>query len=158
LAKDGGVIPVDPLTCEFVAAKLRNHHNIKADFPPCRWQGATTIWNKGGKKHTLEGQAGSLFSPPLNAWHQHFNVHGKKPTRMVCLTDAPVVINRYRNLDFIFNNAFVFSDTYRGYGDECSTDGHYLEGVKRSQAWESNFSAKIWVKAHPHLTLSLKGG
>ena len=52
-------------------------------------QGATTIWNDGGKKHTLEWQKGSLFATPLNAWHQHFNAQGDKPVRMISLTDAP---------------------------------------------------------------------
>jgi quercetin dioxygenase-like cupin family protein len=107
-------------------------------------QGATTIWNEGGKKHTLEWQAGSLFSPPLNAWYQHFNVQGKEPVRMISLTDAPVVVNRYRNLDFIFNNPFVFSDRYQGTGNEWSADGHYLQGFKRNRAWESNFIADLW--------------
>ena len=49
-------------------------------------QGATTIWNEGGKKHTLEWQKGSLFSTPLNTWHQHFNAQGSAPVRMISLT------------------------------------------------------------------------
>ena len=69
---------------------------------------ATEILERGRKKHTLEWQKGSSFSTPINAWHQHFNAQGKAPVRMVCSTDAPVIINRYRNLDYIFNNNFVF--------------------------------------------------
>jgi quercetin dioxygenase-like cupin family protein len=108
-------------------------------------QGATTIWNEGGKKHTLEWQAGSLFSPPLNTWHQHFNAQGSEPVRLISLTDAPVVINRYRNLDYIFNNPFVFSDRYQGGADEWGKEGRYLEGVKRGRVWESNFIADLWA-------------
>ena len=33
------------------------------------------------------------------SWHQHFNAQGSEPVRLISLTDAPVVINRYRNLD-----------------------------------------------------------
>ncbi len=107
-------------------------------------QGATTIWNEGGKKHTLEWQTGSLFSPPLNAWYQHFNAQGKEPARLVCLTDAPVIINRYRNLDYVFKNPFVFTDRYQGDADEWGKGGHYLEEVKRGRVWSSNFIANLW--------------
>lgn len=110
-------------------------------------QGATTIWNDGGKKHTLEWQKGSLFSTPLNAWHQHFNAQGDKPVRMVSLTDAPVIINRYRNLDYIFNNNFTFADRYEGGADAWSgAGGRYLgPEIKKGRVWESNFIADLWA-------------
>ncbi len=65
--------------------KPQRHMYEKAVFI-LEGQGATTIWNEGGKKHTLEWQKGSLFSTPLNTWHQHFNAQGKAPVRMVSLT------------------------------------------------------------------------
>jgi quercetin dioxygenase-like cupin family protein len=110
-------------------------------------QGATTIWNDGGKKHTLEWQRGSLFSTPLNTWHQHFNAQGGEPVRMVSLTDAPVIINRYRNLDYIFNNNFTFADRYEGGADAWSgAGGRYLgSDIKRGRVWESNFIADLWA-------------
>ena len=107
-------------------------------------QGATTIWNEGGKKHTLEWQKGSLFSTPLNTWHQHFNAQGSAPVRMISLTDAPVIINRYRNLDYIFNNSFIFSDRYSGGADEWGKGGRYVPEVKKGRVWESNFIADLW--------------
>ena len=35
-------------------------------------RGAATMWNEGEPKRTFEWQEGSLFSPPLNSWHEHF--------------------------------------------------------------------------------------
>ncbi|HKX50178.1 MAG TPA: cupin domain-containing protein [Candidatus Binatia bacterium] len=123
--------------------KPQRHMYEKAIFV-LEGQGATTIWNEGGKKHTLEWQKGSLFSTPLNTWHQHFNAQGKTPVRMVSLTDAPVIINRYRNLDYVFNNNFIFGDRYSGGADEWGKGGRYLPEVKRGRVWESNFIADLW--------------
>jgi len=102
--------------------------------------GATTVWNQGTKKQTFEWQEGSLFSPPLNAWHQHFNVTGSETARYVALTDAPQMINRFRNLDFIFGNDFSFMDRFSG------EDGYYSgkgREVATYRTWESNFIPDI---------------
>jgi mannose-6-phosphate isomerase-like protein (cupin superfamily) len=43
--------------------------------------GATSVWQKDGKRHTFEWHPGSLFAIPLNASYQHFNVQGNAPER-----------------------------------------------------------------------------
>ncbi len=43
--------------------------------------GATSIWQRDGKKHTFEWHPGSLFAIPLNAHYQHFNGQGHAPAR-----------------------------------------------------------------------------
>ena len=121
------------------------HHMFEEMVFILQGQGATTIWHEEGKKHTLEWQAGSLFSIPLNTWFQHFNVQGSESVRMISLTDAPVIVNQYRNLDFIFDNPFVFSDRYSGDPDEWSRGGRYLEDIKKGRVWESNFIADLWA-------------
>ncbi|MBI4330784.1 MAG: cupin domain-containing protein [Chloroflexi bacterium] len=98
-------------------------------------RGATTVWNEGGGKHTFEWQEGSLFSPPLNAWHQHFNGSGEKPARLLGVTLAPVYMNLCNDLDFIFNNPFVFKKRFRGEAGYFSAKGTFSPG----RVWESNF-------------------
>ena len=70
-----------------------------------------------GKKQTFEWGEGSLFSPPLNAWYQHFNGQGDKPVRLLAMTNAPTVLNLYHNIDFVFNCDYRFADRYAGEDD-----------------------------------------
>ncbi len=98
-------------------------------------RGASTIWQPDGQKQTFEWQEGSLFSPPLNAWHQEFNGSGDKPARYMAVTLAPIVLNIYRNHDFVFNSDYIFRERYSGEPDFFSAKGKSAPG----RIWESNF-------------------
>ena len=101
-------------------------------------RGATTVWNNAGQRATFEWQAGSLFAVPLNAWHQHFNGSGEKPARYVSATNAPVVLNLYRDPEFIFNNPYDFKSRFSGQPDFFNG-----EGTQVGYHWETNFVADL---------------
>ena len=103
-------------------------------------RGATSVWQEGGRKQTFEWHEGSMFSAPLNCWRQHFNAQGDAPARFVALTDAPVMINRFRNLNFVLDNNFAFADRFNG--EEGYFSGQGRE-VTAHRTWDSNFIADI---------------
>jgi quercetin dioxygenase-like cupin family protein len=98
-------------------------------------RGATTVWNDGGPKQTFEWQEGSLFSPPLNAWHEHFNGQGDRPVRYLAVTTAPLVMNLFHNEDFILRNPHIFIDRFD------SQEGYFASQGKTiaPRIWQSNF-------------------
>jgi len=96
-------------------------------------RGATRIWLDGQSAESFEWTAGSFFSIPLNAWYQHFNV-GAEPARYVAVTDAPPVMRRARDDDFVFNNPFQFTSRYRPGGSQFAGGKLYNRRV-----WETNF-------------------
>ena len=100
--------------------------------------GASTIWNDPSKKVTFEWQEGSLFSPPLNTFRQHFNGSGTRPARLLVVTSAPPVINMFRNLDFVLANDFAFSDRFNAEPDSFSGEG-FTYKVKAVTLWDTNF-------------------
>jgi quercetin dioxygenase-like cupin family protein len=70
-------------------------------------KGATTVWFDGVEKRTFEWQEGSLFSPPLNCWRQHFNGQGSEAVRFVAVTSAPHVSSIARNLSTTTHLCFM---------------------------------------------------
>ena len=86
-------------------------------------RGSTTVWNDAGKRVTFEWKAGALFAVPLNTWHQHFNGSGREPARYVAVTNAPVVINLYEDLDFVFDTRHDFTTRFSGEPDYFSAKG-----------------------------------
>lgn len=88
------------------------HHVYDAVMYVMKGQGATTIWQEGEPKHTVEWHEGSLLAIPINAWHQEFNSSGQEPCKILFGTNMAHVINFYNNLDFVFDNPFVFKDRY----------------------------------------------
>ena len=105
--------------CEIAPGKSLEpqKHMFEALIYVVSGHGATTIWQDDGKKQTFEWGEGSLFSPPLNAWYQHFNGQGDRPVRLLAMTNAPTVLNLYHNIDFVFDCDYRFADRYAGEDD-----------------------------------------
>ena len=79
-------------------------------------KGETKVWNGEGPVQSVPWKENGLFSPPLNVWRQHKNT-GDKPAKFVSVTNAPLVLNIYRNPEFVFNDNFVFADRYNNEKD-----------------------------------------
>ncbi len=101
-------------------------------------QGATSIWLDEKKKQSFEWQEGSFFSIPMNASYQHFNVSGSDPVRYVAMTSAPRVIDTFNNLEFVFDNPFVFRDRFSG-------EEGYFKQTEPSRNWSTNFVADVRI-------------
>ena len=115
------------------------HHMFEMGIFVLSGQGATTFWQPGKPKQTVEWQRGSVFSPPLNSHYQHFNLDGEHPARMYCVTNAPMVINLYRSGDFPFNCDYVFADRFAGEEGFFSQQGEQVE----EQLWKTNLVPDI---------------
>lgn len=136
----------DAYVCEIPAGKalLPQKHLYEELIYILSGYGATTIWADGIPKHTFEWQPGSLFSPPLNTWHQHFNGQSDKPVRYIGATRAPVSMNLFHDLGFIFNTDYVFKERYGGEADYFSSRGkaqvHDMgEKAKAIEVLDANF-------------------
>ena len=76
-------------------------------------EGETHFWQEGGKKVTAHFKHGTLFPFPLNVWYEIVNT-GKEPARMYGVGWAPMAIDFFRDLTFIFNNNHNFMDRFDG--------------------------------------------
>jgi mannose-6-phosphate isomerase-like protein (cupin superfamily) len=102
-------------------------------------RGTTAFWKEGGPQRIIEWREGSLFAPPLNTWHQHFNSQGDKPVRYIALTTAPTVINLFHNMEFIFENPFTFNDRYNSEDDYFGKERFFRLTRTNAPMYESNF-------------------
>jgi quercetin dioxygenase-like cupin family protein len=101
-------------------------------------RGATTIELPSGRKHTFEWGEGSGFGIPMNAKHQHFNGSGTEPARLASVTDLPLMMSIFHDVNFIFDNSTQLA---KRFGEERYFQG---EGEFRSvragrHQWETNF-------------------
>jgi oxalate decarboxylase/phosphoglucose isomerase-like protein (cupin superfamily) len=103
--------------------------------------GATEVWQEGGKKHTFEWNRWSLFAPPLNTWHRLVN-GGREPVKFLAVTTAPIVMDLYRNEEFIFNSPFIFSERFAGEEGYFSGTGKRYQ-IRNVATWDTNFIADV---------------
>jgi hypothetical protein len=88
----------------------------------------------------VEWEEGALLAIPLNAWHQEFNASSTESCRIFFNTTLCYVINWYNNLDFVFNNPFVFKDRY-----SHDMSGYFSDEGKHwvHRVFETNFVSDV---------------
>jgi mannose-6-phosphate isomerase-like protein (cupin superfamily) len=103
--------------------------------------GASSVWVEGSAKQNFEWHEGSLFCPPLNTWHQHFNGQSDKPVRYLGITKAPLFMNLFHDIEFVFNNNYIFKSRYSG-EEGAFSQGKVIvtdDSFANPKIWESNF-------------------
>lgn len=104
--------------------------------------GSTKVWLPNGETRTFEWGPKALFAIPLNCQYQVFNASGQHPVRISCTNDAPIAINLFHNLDFIFNNPCTFPDRTGG-ERHFEGEGEHSTWVAKNDIkrnlWDTNF-------------------
>ena len=106
-------------------------------------RGATLVGDDPNSRVSFEWKRGSVFSVPINVWHQHMNGSGSEPARFVAVTTAPLTMNLFHNEGFIFDNSYVFEDRI-GNPKHFQGEGKmWTATTGRTNAWETNFVPDI---------------
>ncbi len=118
-------------------------HLYEVFFYVLEGYGSTTVWLPNGAKRTFEWGPKALFAVPLNCLYQVFNSSGVARARLSCTNDAPMTINLYHNLDFVFDNPFAFPERsamakhFEGEGEHTAL--HRGMNIATLNVWETNF-------------------
>jgi mannose-6-phosphate isomerase-like protein (cupin superfamily) len=130
----------DAYVCEIPAGKSLNpiKHIYEETIYILTGRGATSVWLTEDAKQTFEWAAGSYFAIPPNASFQMHNGSGTEPTRYVAMTAAPRVIDTFKDLDFVFNNPYVFANRFDG------KEGYFAQSeAPDGKTWRTNFIADV---------------
>jgi quercetin dioxygenase-like cupin family protein len=100
--------------------------------------GSTTVEDHAGKSHTFEWGPNSVFAPPLNARHQHFNGSGREPVRLALSSNLPAVLNLFHSESFVFDNPCSFPER-EGNSTHFAGDGDFIAVRPGKHMWETNF-------------------
>ena len=97
-----------------------------------------TTFGEGRPQHKVAWGEGSLFAPPINATHRHFNSDPAHPARLLAITTFPFMLQVFGSLGLTNSLGFDFKDRYAGEPD-------YFSAVKRvRQRWDrANFVRDI---------------
>jgi quercetin dioxygenase-like cupin family protein len=118
-------------------------HLFEEDIYVLEGRGATLVGDDPNSRASFEWHSGSVFSVPINTWHQHMNASGTEPARFLAVTTAPLLMDYFHNDDFIFSNPFVFEDRV-GPAKHYQGEGRMFTGNSgRVNVWETNFIPDI---------------
>lgn len=119
------------------------HHLFEKNIYVLEGRGATLVGADPNSRTSFEWKKGSVFSIPINTWHQHLNGSGSEPARFLAVTTAPLVMDYFHNEDFVFANPFVFEDRVGGAKSFQGDGTLHLGYAGRTYAWETNFIPDI---------------
>lgn len=132
------------------ASSIPQHHLFEAVVYVISGRGNTTVTSRNGS-HSFEWGPKSMFAIPLNSTYQMFNASGLEPARFAMTTSFPIIMNIYRNDEFIFDTAVEFpersvTDDFQGNGKNVS----YTRKGRERDFWITNFVPELG--AFDHLT------
>ena len=104
--------------------------------------GSTIIWLPDGRKQSFEWGPKAIFAIPLNCEYQIFNGSGEESARLSFTSDAPLTINLYHDLDFVFDNPCRFPARI-GAASRFDGEGEHSEFTREKKSslnmWETSF-------------------
>jgi oxalate decarboxylase/phosphoglucose isomerase-like protein (cupin superfamily) len=118
-------------------------HIYEAFFFVLSGHGSTVVWLPGGEVRTFEWGPKALFAIPLNCKYQILNASGREPARLSVTNNAPLVINLFHDINFVFDNQAQFPNRvgernhFEGAGNLYSYGKETLTKVQN--IWETNF-------------------
>ena len=87
---------------------------------------------------TFEWGEGSVFAPPLNAWHRLSN-GSREPAVFMAVTTAPRVMADFPYPDFVFNCDHQFLERFGSQTDYFTPGESTVPFVRGRNIWETNF-------------------
>ncbi len=118
-------------------------HLYEAFFYVLEGYGSTAVWLPNGEKRSFEWGPKALFAVPLNCVYQIFNSSGVDNVRLSCTNDAPLTLNLYHNVPFVFDNPCAFPERaglakhFEGEGEHTAV--HRGMNIATLNVWETNF-------------------
>jgi mannose-6-phosphate isomerase-like protein (cupin superfamily) len=70
---------------------VRHRHTTEAYIYIVAGRGYSIVNYDGQPEERIDWSEGSLFSPPLWAWHQHFNPDAEEPVRYLAIQDTGLI-------------------------------------------------------------------
>jgi gentisate 1,2-dioxygenase len=134
-----GNVHMDAVIMEIAPGKALNpaRHMYEQLIFVLSGRGYTRI-EQDKKFNNVHWAEGSLFAPPLNATHRHYNDDPARPARLLSVTTFPLTLQLMGNVEFTSKTQFSFTDRYNGQEDYFKTS----ERVR--QRWEKrNFVPDI---------------
>jgi quercetin dioxygenase-like cupin family protein len=104
--------------------------------------GSAAYWRDAEPRRSLDWKAGSLFSSPLNVWHELSNASADEPARFMAVTSAPPLFKLFRDPNFIFDCDYTF-DRYDGRPDYFSPEPEVVLIQRTATIFERYFKVNL---------------